>query len=129
VPMRQWSRLDDVQNANNDEGSVPATLAWVITNTKYSEHAITYARCKGIKMTGWNFPQSSGLNDLIEAHKAYPLSMILIPKWARQKLINEKIYDVIDLRDASTETLKRTGLKEQDISAYLNLVDNLLKMR
>lgn len=131
VPMRQWSRLDDVQNAdkNNDKGTVPATLAWVITNTKYSEHAITYARCKGIKMTGWNFPHSQGLNDLIEVHKAYPLSMISMPKWARQKLIDEKIYDVLDLKNASTEALKRTGLKEEDINAYLKLVDNLLKMR
>ncbi len=131
VPMRQWSRLDDVQNAdkNGDAGSVSATSAWVITNTKYSEHAITYARCKGIKMTGWNFPHGSGLNDLIEEHKAYPLSMISIPRWARQKLIDEKIYDVIDFQDAPTETLKRTGLKDEDINAYLKLVDNLLKMR
>lgn len=128
VPMRQWARLEDIKDAsaNCEFGAIPATSAWVVTNTKYSEHAIDYARCKGMKLFGWNYPSGSGLNDTIESHKAYPLAITPLQQWVRAKLVQEKIYDVLDFRNTPMEALKRFGLKEKEINECNALIQKLI---
>ncbi len=50
--------------------------AVIVTNTKYSEHALTYGGCRGIVQIGWASPEGSGLRDVVEKHKLYPLSCL-----------------------------------------------------
>jgi len=49
---------------------------WLVCNTKFSEDAIQYASCKGLKMIGWNYPENQGLQHLIESRKLYPVTML-----------------------------------------------------
>jgi len=49
---------------------------WLVCNTKFSEDAIQYASCKGMKMIGWNYPENQGLQYLIESKKLYPITML-----------------------------------------------------
>ena len=44
-----WGRLEDIQEKNQLAG------AWLITNTKFSQHAKKYAQCKKMKLTGWRY--------------------------------------------------------------------------
>ena len=44
-----WARLEDIQKKHQ------FSTAWLITNTKFSQHAKKYARCKELKMTGWRY--------------------------------------------------------------------------
>lgn len=50
--------------------------AAIITNTKYSVHALTYGACRGIVQIGWSSPQGSALQDAVETYKLYPLSCL-----------------------------------------------------
>ncbi len=50
--------------------------AWLVCNTKFSEDSIHYAKCKGIKLIGWNYPEDVSLKSLIEKKKLYPITMI-----------------------------------------------------
>jgi len=50
--------------------------AWLVCNTKFSEDAIQYSKCKGIKLVGWNYPEDNSLKTLIEKKKLYPITMI-----------------------------------------------------
>jgi hypothetical protein len=50
--------------------------AVIVTNTKYSDHALTYGGCRGIVQIGWNSPQGSGLGMVVEKYKLYPLSCL-----------------------------------------------------
>jgi len=50
---------------------------WLVCNTKFSEDAIQYASCKGMKMIGWNYPENQGLQYLIESKKLYPVTMLI----------------------------------------------------
>lgn len=49
---------------------------WLVCNTKFSEDAIQYASCKGMRMIGWNYPENQGLQYLIESKKLYPVTML-----------------------------------------------------
>lgn len=49
---------------------------WLVCNTKFSEDTIGYAKCKGIKLIGWSYPEDNSLESLIEKEKLYPITMI-----------------------------------------------------
>lgn len=48
----------------------------IVTNTKFSTQAIRYARCMGIKLLGWRYPEREGLEYLIELNKLYPITVL-----------------------------------------------------
>lgn len=49
---------------------------WLVCNTKFSDDTVQYARCKGIRLIGWSYPQDNSLENLIEGKKLYPITMI-----------------------------------------------------
>ena len=49
---------------------------FVVCNTKFSNHAIRYAICKGINLLGWNIPLDNSLEKVIEKKKLYPITIL-----------------------------------------------------
>ncbi len=49
--------------------------AMIVTNTRYSQHALNYGGCRGILLVGWAAPEK-GLRDIIEKDKLYPISCL-----------------------------------------------------
>jgi hypothetical protein len=68
VALYVKARFDDI-GKKVDEG-------WLITNTKFTENAISYASCAGITLVGWNHPQGKGLADMIQESKLYPVTVL-----------------------------------------------------
>ncbi len=131
VPMRQWARLEDI-NAGYSmrcRNSINATSAWVITNTKYSEHAVRYAKCKNVRLMGWNYPEGKGLSTLIEKYRAYPLTLVKLTHDERERLISKKMFNVLDFRDADDFILKRCGFEMRRITRIRNLIERLINSR
>jgi hypothetical protein len=54
VVLALWARLDDLR-----EKGEKFEQAWLFTNTKFSNHAKKYARCKNIRLTGWRYSADS----------------------------------------------------------------------
>lgn len=48
-----WARLEDLQRHFNQ--------AWLVVNTKFSEHAIKYAKGKNLWLTGWRYHLQDGV--------------------------------------------------------------------
>ena len=48
----------------------------IVTNTRYSEHAIKYGVCRDITQIGWNYPANQGLENIIEEKRLLPLSCL-----------------------------------------------------
>ena len=49
---------------------------WLACNTKFSSDAEQYARCKNIRLTGWNYPVGKSLENLILDKKIYPITVL-----------------------------------------------------
>jgi len=60
IILTLWARLEDL--GKKGEG---LDQAWLFTNTKISNHAKKYARCKNIRLTGWRYG-ANGSDDSIE---------------------------------------------------------------
>lgn len=86
VALYTKARFDDVKDKNQlDE-------AWIVTNTKTTNDATTYAQCVNMKVISWNYPQGEGLRELIEKMRIHPITMLTsISQSHKQTLLNNHI--------------------------------------
>ena len=79
---------------------------WLVCNTKFSEDAIQYANCKDMRLIGWNYPESQGLEYIIEKNKLYPITMLRsLDTESLEKLANANLVLIKDLVNANIKEL------------------------
>lgn len=70
-------RFDDLENSWFDYGKKrKVDESWLVTNTKFSIQAITYAECKNMKLVGWNYPKKDHLQALVEDAGLHPITCL-----------------------------------------------------
>ncbi|CAN5133782.1 hypothetical protein BH11PAT3_BH11PAT3_3380 [soil metagenome] len=72
------ARFDDLKENVFNYGEKDRSLdqGWLITNTKFSSTAIHYGECKNLIMIGWNYPERSNLQDMIEEGSLHPITCL-----------------------------------------------------
>ncbi len=73
------ARYDDLKDNSFTYGDFPPRKIdqWLlITNTKFTETAITYAKCKGLELISWMYPEKGNLLDMIEETKLHPITCL-----------------------------------------------------
>ncbi|XHH08310.1 MAG: restriction endonuclease [Candidatus Bathyarchaeia archaeon] len=95
--------------------------AVIITNTKYSTHALTYGGCRGITQIGWTTPDGSGLRDVVEKHKLYPLSCLRgVSLQTRLRLLDAGIVLIRQVLEHEAEFYDRKlGLPHQTVLSLM----------
>jgi hypothetical protein len=72
----------------------------LVTNTRCTADALDYARCAGLSVLSWRYPEGSGLEKMIESRRLYPVTMIYgIQAGLVKKLIEA---DILLLRELLT---------------------------
>jgi hypothetical protein len=70
VALYVYARYEDVKIRNKiDE-------AWLVTNTKTTIDANSYAQCNGLRIISWNYPEGNSLRELIEKSRLHPITML-----------------------------------------------------
>jgi hypothetical protein len=67
---------DVIEGFELGENDLQIDRAMIVTNTRYSEHARRYGKCRDILQIGWSSPKTFALQNMIEEKKLYPLSCI-----------------------------------------------------
>lgn len=66
---------------------------WLVTNTKFSTDAITYAECVGLKLLGKNYPTQNVLGDFVIKYRLFPITCLVhLRKKNVRKLIQKNIF-------------------------------------
>lgn len=106
VALYTKARFDDIAERNQ------CTHALLITNTKATSDAITYAHCVGMDIISWSYPEGKSLRDLVEKYALYPITALSsLPQSAKEKLFEKGVVLCSDLcHDESV--LKTLGLPE-----------------
>lgn len=98
VVMYADARLTDIGSYQEEHEETKANHhMWLITNTKFTHKAITYAECRNMRMTGWNYPPENGLEDLVSKYVLYPVTVLpSVNRYARERFAE---YDMMLVRD------------------------------
>ena len=71
-----YARLLDLKEAYDKGVCDKIDEAWLITNTKISQDAQEYSKCKGLRVIGWRYPYENGLEKMIEEKNLYPITIL-----------------------------------------------------
>ena len=85
---------------------------WIFTNTRFSEDAKIYAKCRGIRLTGWKYPEGEGIETLLEDKHLYPITILRVNRETINKAINNGFVFCKDVVKAGERELKKLGIKE-----------------
>ncbi len=99
--------------------------AWLVTNTKCSKDAISYASCRGMKITAWGYPDKYNLQEMIEISRLHPITCLTSLKVnQKQQLLSKNIVLVKDLKDNPTvmELLSLSQEKKAKLVQELNFL-------
>jgi hypothetical protein len=103
-------------------GNLKIERAMIVTNTRYSEQAIQYGRCRNILQIGWSSPENLGLQNIIFEEKLYPLSCLRgLSGDIRMKLVEAGIVLIGQLLAKNLYELARKTRLPQD--ALFGIVD------
>lgn len=123
------ARWDDLMNQEFDFGDHKHKIdeGWLITNTKFSESAIKYAKCRDMKLVGWNYPEKGNLQDLIEEAHLHPITCLNSTTPSDEKLLMEAGIILCKQARDNPDILKQAGLSEEKISKMLAEIDLIQK--
>ena len=94
------ARYDDLSLTDFDYGGVKRKLTerWIATNTKFTDKAVKYGECNGIKLLGWNYPANGNLQQIIQENGLHPITCITALSHQQKKdLVGRNVLVCIDI--------------------------------
>lgn len=130
VPLYINSRFLDIQEQWNKDPKKVSHLkqGWLITNTRFSQDAIDYAKCVGLHLLSWDYPKNNGIRQNVDKFGLYPITTLTnLTKSEKTQLIENEVILVKELFEASS-ILDKIGISSQRIEGILEEVKNLCKL-
>ncbi|QHI36922.1 hypothetical protein IMCC3317_22920 [Kordia antarctica] len=127
VPLYINSRFLDIQKQWNTNSNNKTHLkqGWLVTNTRFTEDAVNYAKCVGLTLLSWDYPKNNGLKANIDTLALYPVTTLTtLNKKEKHQLIENDVVLVKELMNA-TKKMKNIGISEIRIQRVLDEVKKL----
>lgn len=107
VALYVKARFDDIRGIDFYYGKKrKLDEGWLVTNTKFTDKAIKYSLCSGLRIVGWNFPAQGNLHDLIEDTAMHPITSLSTLSQAEKKVFIDA--GLVLCRDVRNEKILRS---------------------
>ncbi len=88
---------------------------WIITNTKLTQDAISYAECCGLHLVSWEYPEVGNLQDLILETGVYPITILSKLSANNKKILLEQgVITCSDIKN-NIKLFKSLGISDEKI--------------
>ena len=107
------ARFDDLRGNMFEYGGITRNLdeGWLITNTKFTDQAIHYSECNGVKLLGWNYPKKGNLHDIIEELRLHPFTcLVSLSNVQKKDLLGKGVVLCVDILK-NPQYLNEIGIK------------------
>ena len=126
------ARMADIARFEESAGrekEIQSHILWLFTNTKFTSKAIVYAKCRNIRLTGWNYPANKSLENLILDKKIYPITVLpSIGRFSLGQFAKKGLLLAQDLLPYSAQDLSREfGLPAKDAEKISAEAEKLVK--
>lgn len=115
VALYVRARFTDIDQLDEShQQSMHIHEGWLITNTKFTDNAISYAKCAGIHLLGWDYPRKGNLDDIIKETRVYPVTVLTSLSGAEKaRLLAANMPLCHTIQDP--EVLRRAGISQKKI--------------
>lgn len=122
IPLYIHSRFKDVeaQWLKSAKNKAMAYQGWVVTNTRFSNDAIQYGTCAGLKLVGWDYPANGSLKDMIDTLGLYPITCLTsLTRHEKEYLLEQKIVLCLELDNNGRVLLEQARVSPARIDNIL----------
>lgn len=74
TPLYVQARMLDVISKHDPKGE--ESSGWLVTNMRFSADSIEYAKCSGLKLLGWEYPEGGGLKTEMDRLEIFPITLL-----------------------------------------------------
>lgn len=127
VALYVKARFDDLRKMHFHYGGRDMMLSegLLITNTKFTKSAISYAMCAGVGMIGWNYPVRGNLHDLIVHHRMHPITSLTTLSVAEKKYLIDRGFVICSTVMDKLSVLEEGGFSQKRINAIIEEIRTL----
>lgn len=121
VPLYIHSRFSDIRNkwAADHPNEELDIRGFVVTNTRFTLDAITYAECVGLQVISWDYPDGGSLKHFIDLSGLHPLtSLHSLKRFEQVKLMEQGIVLCNEL-ESNQQLMIENGIAENRIKKIL----------
>lgn len=113
--MYTWARFVDLQEGAKMGKGRSFDQAWLVSNTKFSDKSMQYAKCKNLVLMGWDYPHDKSLKKLLEDKNLYPITVLRrLTREDRNKMATVGLLLCEDLVEKRIQDLRRmTGIAQR----------------
>jgi hypothetical protein len=129
VPMYILSRFNDLKDKEYSIFSKKDSISkcWIVTNNRFTSDAIAFAKCSGLNLLSWNYPEFNNLKTKNDFDYLYPVTCLTtLSLGEKDKLL---ILDVLLVKEIvnNSECLEKIGLSPNRIKNVLKEASELCK--
>jgi len=119
VSLYTKARFDDLKEKYN------FSEAWIATNTKMTEDAITYANCARMNILSWSYPQEGSIRELVEKYKIHPITQLeSLTLSQKQQLLENHVILCKNIDKSYLEILNLPPDKESQVLEEASYISN-----
>ena len=127
VPMYILSRFNDLKEKKHTlfSGKESISKCWIVTNNRFTSDAITFAKCSGLSLLSWNYPENNNIKTKNDNNYLYPITCLTTLSLAEKDRL--LVLDVILVKDLknNSESLEKIGLSTNRIKNVLKEASEL----
>lgn len=117
IPLYIHSRFNDIKSQLEFDGSQPFTdyQGWIFTNTRFTSDAMDYAKCAGLQLVSWDYPETKSLKYRINKSRLFPITVLTsLTKREKQQFLEEGVVLCKEIYEAP-ELLEKNGFSKTRI--------------
>ena len=126
VAMYIRSRFNDIENAWKQEGKLnhQELEGWLVTNTRFTEDALSFGNCSGLKLISWDYPEIGSLRQRIDHAGLHPItSLHSMTKKEKQYILDEGL---VLCRELTEDVLAKFGIRAPKICKIMEEAKSLI---
>jgi transcriptional regulator NrdR family protein len=129
VTLYVKARYDDLKDNLYEYGGkkMPLSEGWLVTNTRFTDTAATYASCKNLKLLSWDFPEHENLQSMIESTMLHPVTCLTTLSSSDKRVLLEKDIVLAKTLFDNVKEMDMLGFSKQKIETVLDEVGEILK--
>ena len=118
VALYVKARVDDLRLSAElqDEIGDREYKGFLITNTKFTRNAITYAHCAGLNLISWGFPSHDNLQRMVERSGLHPLTCLSTLSLTKKRELMKKGIILCRSIRQNKDALLGLGLSEEKMN-------------
>ena len=96
---------------------------WLVTNTRFTDDALQYGECAGLRMISWDYPEKGSLKDRIDLSGLHPITALQSLTKREKEMLLEK--NIVLCRDITGQALETAGIKSSRFRKILQEAEEI----